>query len=85
MHTLHRFDENALVEMQRPLGAFSSARVVRDHDDGLAVLGVERLEQFENFITRSPIEIASRFVAQQQRRIGDDRTGNADALLLAAG
>ena len=60
-------------------------RVVRDHDDGLAVLAVERLEQAENFVAGFAVEIAGRFVAEQQRRIGDDGARDADALLLAAG
>ena len=60
-------------------------RVVRDHDDRLAVLAVERLQQVEDLVAGLAIEVAGRLVAEQQRRVGDDRARDADALLLAAG
>jgi hypothetical protein len=49
------------------------------------VLAIERLEQREDFVARLPVEVARRFVAQQQGGIRNDRPGNAHALLLAAG
>ena len=76
---------DALVEVQRALGALRGVRIVRHHDDRLAVLAVERLQQVEDLVAGLAIEVAGRLVAQQQRRIGDDRAGDADALLLAAG
>ena len=60
-------------------------RVVGDHDDGLAVLAVELLQQAEDLLGGLAVEVAGRLVADQQRRIGDDRAGDGDALLLAAG
>ena len=65
-------------------GALGRVRVVRDHHDRLAVLAVQRLEQVEDLVAGLAIEVAGRLVAQQQRRIGDDRAGDPDALLLAA-
>ena len=76
--------EHALLEVQRPLGARRGVRIVRHHDDGLAVLAVERLQQVEDLVAGLAIEVAGRLVAEQQRRIGDDRARDADALLLAA-
>ena len=38
-----------------------------------------------NAVARLPVQIAGRFVAQKESRIGHDAAGNADALLLAAG
>ena len=46
----HSFHQLALLEMQRPLGALRGARIVRDHDDGLAVIAVERLQQIEDLV-----------------------------------
>ena len=60
-------------------------RIVRDHDDRLAVLAVERLQQIQDLVAGLAIEVAGRLVAEQQRRIGDDGAGDADALFLAAG
>src|ERR1041385_307464 len=60
-------------------------RIVSDHDDGFAVLFVEGLKQIEDFVTGFAIEIAGRFVAEQQSGIGDDSASDADALLFAPG
>ena len=59
-------------------------RIVRHHDDRLAVLAVERLQQVEDLVAGLAVEVAGRLVAEQQRRVGDDGAGDADALLLAA-
>ena len=67
------------------LRALGGVRIVRDHHDRLAVIAVERLQQVEDFVAGLAIEIARRLVAEQQRRIGDDRARDADALFLAAG
>ena len=59
-------------------------RVVRDHHDRLAVIAVQRFEQFQDLVPRLAIEVAGRLVAEQQCRVGDDGAGDADTLLLAA-
>ncbi len=70
--------------MQGALGALGGARVVRHHHDGLAVIAIERLQEIENLVAGLAIEIAGRLVGEQQRGVGDNGAGNADALLLAA-
>src|SRR4051812_42720442 len=75
----------ALLEVQRAVGAFGGARIVRDHDDGLAVLLVQRLQQVEDLVAGLAIQVTRGLVAQQQRGISDDGARDADALLLAAG
>src|SRR5206468_10919631 len=76
--------ELAFVQVNRPRGPCRSMRVVRDHDNGLAVLAVERLQEVQYFVARFAVEIAGRLVAQQEHRIGHDGPGNAHALLFAA-
>ena len=71
--------------MQRPARAIGGVRIVRHHHDGLAVVGIQRLQQLEHLVAGLAIEIARRLVAKQQRRIGDDGPCDADALLLSAG
>ena len=56
--------EHALFEVEGPLGARRGMRVMRDHDDRLAVLAVERLEQIEDLVARLAIEVAGRLVAE---------------------
>ena len=42
-------------------------------------------QQVEDFVGGLRVEVAGRLVGDDQRRVGDDRPGDADALLLAAG
>ncbi len=44
----------------------------------------ETLQHREDFFRRCAIEVAGRFVGDDQRRVGDDCAGNRDALLLSA-
>ena len=64
--------------------ALGGVRVVRHHDDGLLELPVEPLEQVEDLVGRLAVEVAGGLVGEQQRRVGDDRARDRDALLLAA-
>ena len=52
--------------------------------DGAAV-GVQFGQQFHDTLPAGGIEIAGRLVGQHQAWLVDQRTGNGDALLLAAG
>ena len=62
-----------------------SARIVRHHDDGLAVLAVEKLQQPKDRLRRIPVEVARRLVADEQPRVRNDRARDRDPLLLSAG
>ena len=46
---------------------------------------VQLLEQLHDFLALARMEIAGRFVGQDQFRIGNDRARDADELLLTAG
>ena len=48
-------------------------------------LGVKFIENFQNLHAGGGVEIASGFIGQNDERIVDERTGDGDALLLAAG
>jgi hypothetical protein len=73
----------ALLEVDRALRTHGGVRVVRHHDDGLAMLAIERLEKIEDLVPRLAVEIAGGLIAQQQRRIRDNGASDADALLLS--
>ena len=62
---MHSFHQQPFLEMQRALGALGGTRIVRDHDDGLAVIAIEGLQQIENLVARLAIEVARRLVAEQ--------------------
>src|SRR6185295_16611956 len=63
----------------------SRSRVVRDHDDRLAVLVDRTAQQLEDLRTRRGVEIASRLVGEENGGARDERSCDSDALLLAAG
>ncbi len=71
--------------MERAGGALGGQGVVRDHDDRLLKLAVELFQQVEDLAAGGAVEIAGRLVGDQQVGVGDDRPGDGDALLLAAG
>ena len=59
--------------------------IVRHHQDRLVQAALQLDHQVQDFVGRLGVEIAGRLVGDDQRRVGDDGPGDADALLLAAG
>ena len=78
-------EQLALLQVQRAAGELRGLRVVGDHDDGLAVLAVEHLQQPEDLVRGLAVEVAGGLIAHEQLRVGDQRARDRDALLLAAG
>src|SRR5262245_7790483 len=68
--------------MKCPARAIGRMRIVGDHDDGLAVIAIERLQQIENLISGFSIEVARGLVAKKESRIGYDSARNTNALFL---
>ena len=67
------------------VGDRRGVRVVRDHHDRLAEL-VDRLaQQRQHLLAGARVEVAGRLVGEQDGRARDERAGDGDALLLAAG
>src|SRR5688572_7458632 len=77
--------ELALVQIHGSFRTCGSVRIMRDHDDGLALLAVECLQQAQDFITRFAIQVAGRLVTQQNGWVGDNGSGDANTLLFASG
>ena len=65
-------------------GARGDVVLVGDQHDRAALV-VELLEQAEHVGGRRRVEVAGRLVGEDHRRLGDERPGDGDALLLAAG
>ena len=59
--------------------------VVGDERDGLAELGLQPQELLLQPVADDRVDGAERLVHQHHRRVGGQRAGDADALLLAAG
>jgi hypothetical protein len=65
------------------VGCLSYVEVVRDQHDG-SPKSVEILEQLENLGAGVAIEVAGGLVGQEEGRLGHQRPGDPDALLLPA-
>ena len=77
--------DQAVLDADGTLGVAGHTGVVRDQHDGDAVLGGQRLEQFEHFAAGARVEVAGRLVGEEQRRAVDEAASDGHALLLAAG
>jgi hypothetical protein len=55
-----------------------------DHDDALAMLAIQHLQEMQHVVGGFAVQIAGGFVADQKRRIGDQRASDGDPLRLTA-
>jgi len=56
--------------------------IVRDENDGCALRAIEFVNDAQNVLSRFRVEVAGRFVAQQDGGIVGERARDGDALLL---
>src|SRR6187455_362663 len=76
--------KDAFVQVQRGVGALGRPRIVRDHQDGLAQLADETLEQVQDLVRAPPVQVARGLVAEEEGGVGHDRARDGHALLLSA-
>src|ERR687892_1205824 len=76
--------DDAVADGHDSLRAGGELHVVRYVHDGRP-LGVEPLQQVEHLRRRVRVQVAGRLVADQQRRVGRERSCDRDVLLLTAG
>ena len=67
------------------IGVGGDGRVVRHEDDREPVLAVELAEEAEDLLARLRVEVAGRLIGDQEGAAVDQRAGDRDSLLLAAG
>ena len=77
-------DDPAVAHRHDALGGARDAHVVRDEHDRLAV-GVALAQHRDDLAGGGGVEVAGRLVGEQHARAVDERAGDRDALLLAAG
>src|SRR5512136_1791098 len=73
------------LQMPYQMSLCCGARVVGQHDDGLAELKDEAAHQFQDLFRRNPVQIAGRLTGNEDDRVRDNGPGNGDPLLLSAG
>src|SRR5919201_6764846 len=77
--------DETVAERDGTRGVLRDIGLVRDEHDRDAALDVQPLEDAHHLDARPRIQIASRLVGEQQRRVVHQRARNRNALLLAAG
>ena len=80
---LDRVADAAVADDEDAVGVGRGARVVGHEDDGLAALVAGPPQRVEELVAGRVVEVAGRLVGEQERRPGDERAGDGDALLLA--
>ena len=80
-----RLLEPARVHVQHPVAALRQRGVVGDQHQCRAMLAMATKQQFDDLAPGCLVEIAGRFVGDDDRGIRRERAGERDALLLAAG
>ena len=80
------FDDLARVHDDDVIGHIGhDTQVVGDHDDGHAELLLQLLHQLQNLRLDGDVQGGGRLVGDQQLGVGDQGSGDHDALPLAAG
>ena len=74
----------SVLQFDHSLCAFSDFRVVRDQDDRTSGF-VQLLKQAEQFVARSGVQGAGRFICEDDFRVVDQSASHSDTLLLATG
>src|SRR4051812_20196885 len=75
----------SVAELDDARAVLGDVHFVRDEHDGDAALDIQFLEDVHDLDRRAGIEVARRFVGEQDRRLVDERARDGDALLLTAG
>src|SRR5208337_4216687 len=77
--------QNTFFQMLYDMGLFSSARVVRYHNNRLARHGIKALHQIKYLSCGNAVKITRRLICNEYGRIGYYSACYGDTLLLAAG
>jgi hypothetical protein len=74
-----------LIELKDSIAALGEVIVVGDVDRGKSMFLMEFGEQIDHLVAGAVVEGAGGFVGEEELGLGDEGTGDGDALLLAAG
>src|SRR5262249_14882870 len=76
--------QRAILDVDDAIGEFEEPRVVRHHQDSAAVVSGDAGEDGHDRLAVGAVERSGRLIGEDRRRLGNNRAGNRDALLLAA-
>ena len=78
------FFQSALIEAQHSMAPTCKGQIVRRDQRSQLMLAMQTRDQFKNHFRGASVEIAGRFIGEQELRLGDQRPGQRQALLLAS-
>lgn len=78
-------DDAPVFHVEHAIGILEVLRVMGHHDDRLLVDFVELLQDLKHVLSTFAVEVADRFIGEDDVGIIDQRAGDSDALLLSAG
>src|SRR5262245_17308989 len=78
-------DQRPLLQVMRLTGKLGGMRIVGHHHDSLPVVLIQLRQDRQHFLCRRCIQVSGRLVRENQCRIGHDRAGDRNPLLLSAG
>src|SRR5438128_1939597 len=78
-------DQPALLQVDDALCPRRRLGIVRYQEDRFIQSLLQLAQQVEDLVGAASVQVARRFVSDDQRWVGDHGPGDADALLLAAG
>src|SRR6185503_17744805 len=76
-------DDLSVKQVNAPLGVPGVSGIVRDDADGGAVV-MNLLEEFHHLLAALRVQVAGRFVGEQDDRLARDGSGHGHTLLLPA-
>lgn len=77
--------DSSILNLNDVIGQRGDVLIVSDDDQGDLSFLMNGFEQFDNLAAGLRVEIAGRFVSQNDFRIGDEGATDGGALLLASG
>ena len=77
-----RFAQPAVAHPEHTSATRRQTFIMRHQNQGCTVLGIQREHQINHLLPRVDVKVSSRFVGQNQLRIGRERTRQRNPLLL---
>ena len=78
-------EQPAIVQSQLASGDLCRVSIMSDHQQRCAKIGIQPLQQIKNVRRRCRVQIAGRFVGDDNFGVGNDCPCDADSLFLPAG
>ena len=76
--------QDTFIEVPDSWAFLCGSGVVGHHDNGLMRFTIESIHQFEDLLSRNPVEVSGWLICNQYGRVGDNGAGDRNPLLLSS-